>query len=214
MAEIYWYISKAKLELLKEPGFLDGISVKLGFHLAGLSGEVSGTDPASLTKELKHTIKGLSESGQTFKDFNELGDDEAAVMVRFEGNAVRHVTGEEYWLAMEGKRTALLLAGSVVHAIGHPSRSPKKISPSVDPVNAFLRAFEKRAKSNTLSGSLSNAWREIMGDDLSSKGALPAVKGLAVFARSVPTDKRQMELADRENIERLVVGSPVYIQQI
>jgi hypothetical protein len=115
MPEIYWYISKAKLELLKEPGLLEGVSVKLGFHLAGFSGEVSGSDSGNLTRELNQAIKHLSESGQTFKDFNELGDDEATLMVRFEGKAVRHVTGEEYWLAMEGKRTALLLAGCLHH---------------------------------------------------------------------------------------------------
>ncbi len=212
---VYWYISKAKLDLLKDasPGFFAGITAKLEFKLPFVSGSLSGTADSSLIRDLKSVIKAL-HSEQTIKHYHELSDDEAPVMVQFEGPAVRRVEGEEFWLAMEHNDTALLLAGSAGYAIGYPVKTESHTSPTIDPVGAFLAAFEKDVSSGSPSASLSYAWQHIMGDALSSGGALPKVAGLAVFARSVAADKQEMKRVGRGRIRRLVIGTPLYVQQV
>lgn len=213
---VYWYISKAKLDLLKDesPGFFARITAKLEFKLPFVSGSLFGTADSSLIRDLKSVIKAL-HSEQTIKHYHELSDDEAPVMVQFEGPAVRHVEGEEFWIAMEHNDTALLLAGSAGYAIGYPVKTESRIfSASVDPVGAFLAAFEKDVSSGSLSSSLSYAWQDIMQDALSSGGALPKVAGLAVFARSLAADKQVMKRVGRGRIRRLVIGTPLYVQQV
>ncbi len=214
-AEVYWYISKAKLDLLKDaaPGFLSGVGVNLEFKLPFVGGSLSGAQTSGLTKELKRVVKSLSAE-QTIKNYEELTADEAPVFVRFEGQAIRRVRGEEFLLAMERKASALLLAGSSAYAIGQAAKSEGGLSPSVDPVPAIVAAFGKAAQNDTLSGSLSMAWREILRDTSSSGGTLPRVEGLAVFARSVAADHEIMRRAGRAGIKRIVVGTPLYVRQI
>lgn len=215
MPEVYWYISKAKLDLLKEaaPGFLSGVAVKLEFKLPFVGGSLSGTQTSGLMKDLKRVIKSL-EAEQTIKNYEELTDDEAPVFVRFEGEAMRWVDGTAFWLAMERKESALLLVGSAGYAIGQPAKSEGGLSPSVDPVRAIKAAFGKDARTGSLSGSLSMAWREILRDASSSGGTLPRVEGLAVFARSVAADRETMRRAGRARIKRIVAGTPLYVRQI
>ncbi len=215
MIEVYWYISKAKLDLLKDasPAFLRGISATASFRLPGFEGNLSGAVAPNLVKDLQRVVKRL-EADQSLKHYHELGDDEAPVMMRFEGQAVTRVSRGGFWLAMECKENALLLAGSVGYAIGHPAETQTELAPSIDPVGSFLKAYEKDVSSGSLSGNLCFIWRHIMGDFLTSGGALPRVAGLAVFARTLPTDKRLMRLANRERLKRLVIGSPLYVQRI
>jgi hypothetical protein len=214
-AEFYWYISKAKLDLLKEakPGFLFGVAVKLEFKLPFVGGSLTGTQTYGLMKELKRVTKSL-EADHTIKNFEELTDAEAPVFVRFEGEAMRRVDGAAFWLAMERDETALLLAGSAGYAIGQHAKSDGGLSASVDPVRAIMAAFRKDARSGNLSGSLSMAWREILRDVSSSGGTLPRVEGLAVFARSVVADHETVRRAGRPRIKRIVVGTPLYVRQV
>lgn len=215
MAELYWYISKAKLDILKEaaPDFFSGVAVKLEFKLPFVGGSLSGTQTSGLINDLKRVIKSI-EAQQTIKNYEELTDADAPVFIRFEGEAMRRVDGAEFWLAMERKESALLLAGSAGYAIGQPAKSEGGLSPSVDPVRAIKAAFGKDERTGNLSGSLSMAWREILRDDSSSGGTLPRVEGLAVFARSVAADHETMRRAGRARIKRIVVGTPLYVRQI
>ena len=86
MIEVYWYISKAKLDLLKDasPAFLRGISATASFRLPGFEGNLSGAVAPNLVKDLQRVVKRL-EADQSLKHYHELGDDEAPVMMRFEG---------------------------------------------------------------------------------------------------------------------------------
>jgi hypothetical protein len=214
-AGFYWYISKAKLDLLKEarPGFLSGVAAKLEFKLPFVGGSLSGTQTYGLVKDLKRVIKSL-EAEHTVRPFEELLDGEAPVFVRFEGAAMRRVEGAAFWLAMERDESALLLAGSAGYAIGQPAKSDGGLSASVDPVRAIMAAFREDPRTGNLSDSLSMAWREILRDAPSSGGTLPRVEGLAVFARSVAADHETMRRAGRPRIKRIVVGTPLYVRQI
>lgn len=215
MPDVYWYISKAKLDLLKDTSqsFFAGVTAKVDFRIPFVSGSLSGTDGSSLIRDLRRVVKAL-HSELTIKDYWALDNDEAPVVIGFEGPAVRHLAGEEFWLGMEHNETALLLAGSAGYAVGYPNKTQAQFSPSIDPVAAFLAAFETNATNGSQSIALSYAWREIMADTLASGGALPKVEGLAVFARTLAANRKEMRSVDRERIRRLVVGSPLYVRQI
>lgn len=118
--KIYWYISKAKLDLLKDqsPGFLEGITANLSFKLPFVSGSLSGTEPSRLVADLERVIKRL-KADHEIKSFADLDDTESPIVVAFEGSAVRQISDDVFWLAMERSDSGLLLAGSAGFPLGH-----------------------------------------------------------------------------------------------
>ncbi|MBS1813805.1 MAG: hypothetical protein JSS87_02905 [Acidobacteria bacterium] len=216
---IYWYVSKAKLDLLTEqaPGFLTGIKANIGFKLGLLSGSLEGTEPARTAEDLQRVIKKL-QSQYEIKDFSQLEDGESPVVVSFDGNAVRQINNNVFWLGMESGSRGLLLAGSPASAIGSPVKSEDGFSPSADPVSAIRSVFSGDGDAAgfggtrmPLSSSLSYAWRTLMED--ADSGTLPRAKGLALFARAVKADRTQLRSIRKGNITELIVGSPIYVEQ-
>lgn len=216
---LYWYVSKAKLELLAEqaPGFLTGIKAQLGFKLGLLSGSLEGTEPARTAEDLQRVIKKL-KSQNDIKDFSELADGEAPVLISFSGPALRQISSKVFWLSMQSGSRGLLLAGSAAYAIGSPVASDSAFSPSADPVSAIKSAFSGDSPSTgfggaalPLSSSLSYAWRTLMTD--AADGTLPRVRGLALFARSIHADRSQMRAIGKGAVTELVIGSPIYVEQ-
>jgi hypothetical protein len=139
---IYWYVSRSKLELLAEqvPGFLTGIKAQLGFKLGLLSGSLEGTEPTRTAEDLQRVVKKL-RSQQDIRDFAELADADSPVLVSFEGPAVRMVSNNVFWLSMQSGSRGLLLAGSSSNAIGAAAANETTFSPSADPVTAIRTAF-------------------------------------------------------------------------
>ena len=220
--QVYWYISKAKLDVLKEsaPRFFEGVSVKLGFKLPFVSGSLSGSDRSTLIKDLERVVAKLGSDGH-LKNYGEIAPDEAPVMVRFSGPAVRQADDDCFWVASESETTAILLAGSPGYAIGSPAggAAAPHISPSADPVGAIKAAFENVSgvppvPGMSLSSRLSYVWQAIMCDALESGLTLPRVEGVAIFASSLSADRGQLRRVGRERIRRLVIGTPLYVRQI
>lgn len=218
---IYWYISKAKLDLLKDqsPGFLPGITAQLSFKLPFVSGSLSGTEPSRLVEDLQRVIKRL-KADHEIKSFADLDDTASPIVMAFDGNAARQISDDVFWLAMEQGDSGLLLAGSAAFAIGAAAKPEHFLSPSADPVGAVKAAFQKDDEQPNvlggvglpLSARLSYAWQELMSESL--EGALPRVSGLAIFARTVKAEKAQARQIGKGNIERIVVGTPIYVEQI
>jgi hypothetical protein len=218
---IYWYVSKAKLDLLKDqsPGLLGGITAQLSFRLPFVSGSLSGTEQSRLVEDLMRVIKRL-RAEYVIKSFADLDDTESPIIVAFEGNAARQVSEDVFWLAMEHGDTGCLLAGSAEFAIGAPAKAEHLLSPSADPVGAVKAAFKKdddlsdssEGARIPLSASLSYAWRVLMSE--SSEGSLPRVGGLAIFARTVKAEEAQVRGVGKGSIRRIVVGTPIYVQQV
>ncbi|HEV2380127.1 MAG TPA: hypothetical protein VG206_10075 [Terriglobia bacterium] len=221
MGGAYWYVSKAKLDHLKEatPGFFEGVSVKLEFKIPFVSGSLSGTDQSTLIRDLERVVKKL-EHEQKIKSYSDLTDNEAPVMIRFEGPAVRLIDQESFWVASETGDIALLLAGSAGYAIGQPTGVARtNISPSADPVGAITAVFEHVGSVSPILGTslsfrLSYVWQEIMRDSLESGATLPKAEGIAIFASSIPADRSQMRRVGRERTRRIVIGTPIYVRQI
>jgi hypothetical protein len=213
---VYWYISKAKLDTLKKSlkkKFLSeklSLTLKTPFIEAGASAQVNNE---SLMQDLEKVIKTISlkMSPPMFPEF--LGAEPPSIFF-FRGKAVRMISEGKYWLALENKTTALLLAGSSSHAIGAHSESSTGLSPTLDPVGAVYNAFRKLGETPKLAESLSYAWQEIMRPFVESEGTLPIVQGHAIFAATFEVHKPQMRRIGRDYLRRIVIGSPIYIQQV
>jgi hypothetical protein len=216
---IYWYVSAAKLALLAEqtPAFFGGIKAKLGFKVGLLSGSLEGTEPTRRVEDLRRVINKLT-SQYDIKDFSELQEGESPVLISFEGPAMRQVENKVFWLAMESGSRGLLLAGSSASAVGSPVANDGAFSPSADPVSAIKSVFSGSSSATgfggtqmPLSSSLSYAWRTLMKD--AADGTLPKAKGLALFARSIKSDRAQMGIIGKAPVTELVIGSPIYVEQ-
>jgi len=220
MSGAYWYISKAKLDLLKQatPRLLEGLSVNLEFKLPFVSGHLAGTDQPTLIRDLERVVKKLESKGE-IKSYSELGEGEAPVMVRFEGPAVRAVDSLTFWVATRSAESTLLLAGSAGYAIGQPpGGTGANISPSADPLGAVQAAFKRGSEEPSspgmsLSSRLGYVWEEVMRDSLQSGATLPKAEGIAIFASSIPLPSG-LQLAGCEGIRQMVVGTPLYVRQI
>jgi len=217
---LYWYVSKAKLDLLAQqaPGFFTGVKAKIGFKLPLLSGSLEGTEPARTAEDLERVVKRL-RSQNDILPFSDLVESDSPTLISFEGTAVRQISDGVFWLAMEQGTRGLLLAGSGASAIGSPVKSDRTFSPSADPVAAIKAAFNITDLSSSsfgvtgrsLFGNLSYAWRTLMAD--ASEGTLPNATGLALFARGVKADRAQMRQIKRDYITDLIIGSPIFVQQ-
>jgi hypothetical protein len=222
---MYLYISEAKVKQLADasPAFLSGMVAKLGFNIAGvLKGSLEGKSSDSLVKDLEGVIKKL-QMQDAIVAFDEVLSTAAPRFVSFEGVAGRLVEHGAYWMALRGQRNALLLLGSAGYALGRPIQATTTISPSVDPVGAIREAFEDEstpliaggdlAHVGGLSFRLSYAWQEVFRTTAPEEGVLPAVEGVAIFARSVPASMGQMQREVGEPLSTLIVGTPIYIRQ-
>lgn len=216
---IYWYVSNAKLDFLAEqsPSFLSGVKAKLGFNLGLLSGSLEGAQPARTMDDLHRVIKKL-RSQNDIKDFSEIAEGDAPVLVSFDGPAMRQISNKVFWLSMESGSRALLLAGSPASAIGTPVVNDATFSPSADPVSAIKSVFSDGSPETGFGGagmpdstSLSYAWQTLMAQ--AAGGTLPNARGIAIFARSVKANRHQMSLIDKASVTELVIGSPIYVEQ-
>lgn len=218
---LYWYVSRAKLDLLAQqaPGFFTGVKAKIGFKLPLLSGSLEGTEPSRTAEDLERVVKRLKSQNDILA-FSDLAESDWPTLFSFEGPAVRQISDGVFWLAMERDKCGLLLAGSAASAIGSPMKSDGTFSPSADPLAAIKAVFNDTdpnsssfdGTSVSLSGSLSYAWRTFMAD--ASEGTLPKATGLALFARRVKADRAQMRLIQKDYITNLIIGSPLFIQQV
>jgi hypothetical protein len=57
-------------------------------------------------------------------------------------------------------------------------------------------------------------WQHVFASGGGGAGILPRVEGVALFAGSFKTDPLQIERAGCARLSNLVLGSPIYIQQI
>lgn len=218
---LYWYVSRAKLDLLAQqaPGFFTGVKAKIGFKLPLLSGSLEGTEPSRTAEDLERVVKRLKSQNDILA-FSNLAESDSPTLFSFEGPAVRQISDGVFWLAMERNICGLLLAGSAASAIGSPIKSDATFSPSADPLAAIKAVFNdtdpnsssSSGTSMSLSGSLSHAWSVLMAN--ASEGTLPRATGLALFARRVNADRAQMRFIQKNYITHLVIGSPIFIRQV
>lgn len=213
---MFWYISKNKVDLLREMltaplPLLSSLAIKLKVPWVEAETKWDMSEPSSIA-----TIPNLADAinlRYNIKPYEQLGPGESPTLVLFKGAATRVIQKSKFWVAMHEGTSSLLLAGSSSNVIGGLDAEKDVISPSVNPIEAIENAFRGVDDESTLPKVLSFAWQSIWRTQ-SDATALPLVWGLAVFAGRFPANKAEMRRAGKRDITEMIVGSPVFIQQI
>ncbi|MFE9658912.1 DUF7019 family protein [Streptomyces sp. NPDC005955] len=216
----FWYVSRSKLELLTEQydkSVLDsfrGLALKFKTPVAEAELRFTNAGPG-LVSEVRRVEKRIVQDTAPL-DFECLSTEEAQLppFFLFDTPAARLVEERGFWVAGHVGGAALVLVGAARHATGAFS-SPSALSPSVDP----LRAITEKAEGDSarvgadLGGASSYAWQAIMRTNGQNKIPLPTVRGIAVTVAVVEAQRQQIRRAGIPGIQRLVIGTPLHIEQ-
>jgi len=78
-----------------------------------------------------------------------------------------------------------------------------------------IQSLLKNSHEGLPEGSLPYAWQTIMeGPFRAPSLTKPSVEGMGLFAEMFAMEKGQMAMTNWPSVERLVVGSPIYIRQV
>ena len=162
-----------------------------------------------LRRDLRWARKRLERDADVLS-FDALGTDPGPVF-SFEGRATRAVQGDVYLLALARAETALILVGSRWHILGEVREVPGMPGSSLDPIGAVLGAFAQAEPDADLLNGLSFAWQQVMRQSVPG-AVMPKIHGMALFGGSFPVNRRQSRRANAD-VTRIVVGSPIYVEQ-
>lgn len=135
---------------------------------------------------------------------------------RFEGSGARLVTDNEFWIASHIETAALVLVGASRHAMHGASGANQAMSPSADPLGAIVDAAEEApsVRHSGMEAKCSYAWQVILRHSDQHRITVPRIRGIAVTTACVAADRAQIRRAGVAGIERLVVGTPLFVEQI
>lgn len=134
---------------------------------------------------------------------------------------VRSDTDEAFWVASVSGGVAVLLVGSVMHAVGAAVTSPLSFSPTVDPIGA-AREFFERKRDDSERDEMYEAWavigwERVMSTSVGKLASKPLTTGIAQYAGSFQLSKPLTLRGTSETeieTDRLVIGSPLWVEQI
>jgi len=215
---VFWYISKTKVDNYAgaDRHWTDrlGGHVRVGLPLVEVGVEATGPPDRGLVERLEH-IERRAKHDDGVLSVVEIGA-EPPVLFRYEGRSARIVVGDTFWVAAVDGSSAVLLTGWAGNAIGATPVGASKISSSVNPMWA-VEELVKGTENEWSAANLSDAWATIFHDGSSHLAveALPRTQGIAVYAgwdRAV--EENVARSGWTEPIERVVVGSPIFVEQI
>ncbi|EFL52339.1 hypothetical protein DesfrDRAFT_0828 [Solidesulfovibrio fructosivorans JJ]] len=213
--DAYWYISDDKIKILKQDlnkfKLKDIVfKLKIPFFEASMSTEKKEI----LVRDLKDVEKAIL-SQNVVPEFQDLPMHAQNIFFSFQCKGARRVGESCYWVASVRGDTALLLAGSATNGIGSmPPETKEELSPSLDPIGTILKVFQGAKEDDSISEALSFAWQAIIRTYVGSFASLPKVQGLAIGAGVFSSYLPQIRRAGQKNIQKIVVGTPIYIRQM
>jgi hypothetical protein len=216
---VFWYISKTKVDAYAgdDQHWTDRLSghVQVGLPMmVEVGAEITGPPDRGLLGKLEE-IERRAEHDDTVHSVGEIGS-EPPLLFWFEGRSAKFVLGDAFWVAAVDGSSALLLTGWAGNTIGVTSISVSKISSSVNPMWA-VEEITQGADDEGAAARLSDSWATIFrdGTSLQSVEALPHARGLVVYAGWQPAVEENLARSGwTEPIERVVVGSPIFVEQI
>jgi hypothetical protein len=215
---VFWYISKTKVDTLTgdDRHWTDrlGAHVRFSLPLVEVGVEATGPPDRGLIGKLER-LERRAKRDAAVLSVGEIGS-EPPVLFRFEGWSARVVLTDEFWVAAVDGSSAVLLTGWAGHAIGGAPGELGTISSSVNPMWA-VQELAEGTENEWTAANVSDAWATIFRDGTRLLGAdaLPRTQGLAVYAgwqRAV--DENVARSGWTEPIERVVVGSPIFVEQV
>ena len=213
---MYWYVSETKVSALVSQhrrGPFSRVRIKVGALGAEVEAEAEATGDLSrghdrnLAKLRKHLDRDPS-----IASFDELT--EPGALFRFSGPAASAMSAGRFLLALRGDRHALSLVGSSGNVLGQV-REHVMISPSAMPAMAAATFSSGPEGPAEVTGThLSYEWQLVARRAGGGKAILPSVTGYAVFAGMYPASKQHLRRAGAGHLTHIVVGSPIYVEQI
>jgi hypothetical protein len=215
---MYWYVSTAKVDLLSQQhrnalAAIKELAVKLKSPVAEAELRLAVPDPVLLAKLRQVENKIIKEADPPSFDVA-ADEDPPPAYIMFDIPGARLVSADELWLAGHANGVALVLVGAAKHSFGGVTQQ-SDMSPSIDPLGAIvqLASGNQSFLSGPADAAASYAWSTIMRHNGQNKVRLPAVSGLAVTIGVVPAYRSQIRRAGIPDIEKVVVGTPLYIVQ-
>ena len=220
MNGVYIYISQAKVTNLYHTmrRRKSAANLALRLKIPWVEAEVtSAHDPNSeIYRMLRQVRKQLEDDASTMP-YQDLGKDPVPV-IEFAGQAAMGIAEGTFWLALGDGNVALLLAGSAANLISGSAATsaiPERddiISASIDPVGASLQAVEG-IHSASASDGLSFKWQQLQRNHDRQKTVLRRIQGYAIFGAVYPTNRTQLRRVGAADTKRIVVASPIYVEQ-
>jgi hypothetical protein len=215
----YWYVSANKVEALDRStghSFLEWVKeITVRLKTPFLEADVPLQTHADAVSHLGRVTRKIEEELDPPEYATLDGTEIPPRFFRFSGRAAHSVDTEAFWLAAASPPNALLLAGSAANVLHAGGGTPAQISPTADPIGAVKRAFQETAGGDrgavTTPQACSYIWDEV-SKTTAGMLTVPQVRGLAVFAAimAVPPSGSASELG----IERLVLGTPLFVEQV
>lgn len=207
----YWYISGQEVDMLHQnlaKNWWDSFPLKLSFKTPWFDVEGGKGDTGAQTlKNLPRVIKKIEKNG-TLKAFEDIGN-EAPLFFSFQGAGIKLVEDDTVLVAIVGQDQVLLLTGATANLVGSKQETLKLQT------------------SNTLVKSLKSAWSEQEGIVSGTANQIvvellkqandyvfPVVKGIATFTSKLKADANALKKIKHPEIESIIVGSPLYIEQV
>jgi Family of unknown function (DUF7019) len=215
---VLWYISKTKVDAYAgdEHRWTDRVGghLRLGLPLVSVEAEVAGQPDPDLVRKLER-LERRAASDPAVPTASAIGPDPPRLF-RFEGRSARIVYDDTFWVAAVDGSAAVLLTGWAGNAIGATPVTPSAISSTEDPM-AAVEELARGSVGDRTAVSISDSWATIFrdGTHLLAAAALPRASGLAVYAGWQHADDDAIATSGwTEPIDRVVVGSPIFVEQI
>lgn len=207
MTGFYIYASKSKVDVLESSLARDNPFKGLGLKITTPMVEVSADlkSDKSFQKSLAKVRKKLM--GQDIRPF----DDESAPpgpIMSFTGEVGLTVSQGAMLGALAAGKTALLLVGSARNLTGAADVPDAGLAPvSMVPVSAIPN--EDGLSDNR---AISNRWQQVWRK--APAGTKVRVTGFALFSGAYAASRAEMRRAGHPEVTRLILASPVYVEQI
>lgn len=185
---------------------------------------LSPDEAASLATRIEEVEKRL-RSERKVATAHELAFGDPGGLFDFHGPAISLAVKNTYWVMSASDDVAVLLVGSLKHAIGAtlPDVTPPALSPSVTSAYTALTWLYdvlggRNPRGEDLAALLAACWEEGVENAL-GRGSFadqPRVRGIADYRDRAVFDRDQGELlaeiAGRPEITAAVVGSPFWVE--
>jgi hypothetical protein len=210
------YVSDDKLKTISDqPRWYDRLEPSLGGGVPGVGASVGlrAREPATLLQMVNQAERKITKQ-KAARSLTDSAGGPPPQLFSFQGQAGRLAENDVYWVAGASDGIGFVLAGSLDNAVATPvTGSGFTLSPSVDPVGTITRVFASKSASD-VTFNISYCWETVLSKGASRIENAPRVSGVAVYADRFPIEETSAAGSSLPSITCLIVGSPLWVEQI
>lgn len=205
----YWYISGEEVDMLHQnlaKNWWDNFPLKLNFKTPWFDVE-GGKGDTNALKNLPRVMKKIEKDG-VLKTFEEI-ENEAPLFFSFQGAGIKLVEDDTVLVAIVGQHQTLLLTGATANLVG-AKQETLKLQTSNTLIKSLKSAWSEQ--DGIVSGTANQIVVELLKQ--ASGHVFPTIKGVATFTSKLKTETNVFKKIKRPEIDSIIVGSPLYIEQV